>query len=264
MASSSRPSRPASTGRIWIRSGCRVRVLGAGICRMAYSMASAASRPGMIESRIALRTPTITTRPNARSGPPTAPSAEQFSKIGSWNAQTASDTNYSDWEAALGRQPIGETTRDSQLFGGVWDSGCRRTVTSGGYRHVINPPVLNLLGRSHARPYVFSTSGSTGNVSRRIDPKTRVNCHRIALSSRGSNADATCAPIDDIPRASNTRGLTTPPPPQASTPMRRRSRAPPGVPRGGQAQSGQCLRDAGRPARFARQGHVQDGRGGVG
>ena len=47
--------------------------LGGWMWRMAYTMAAAASSPGMIESRMALRTPTRATRPRASSGPPIAP-----------------------------------------------------------------------------------------------------------------------------------------------------------------------------------------------
>ena len=65
-----RPSLPRSTGRTCRRSGRRAWTSSRGAERIATTIASAASRPGTTERRIAERTPTAATRPSASSGPP--------------------------------------------------------------------------------------------------------------------------------------------------------------------------------------------------
>lgn len=68
-----RRSGPCSTGRTWIRIGRRVWTVGAGVWRIAYRIATTASRPGMTDSQIAPRIPTVDTSPIASSGAPIAP-----------------------------------------------------------------------------------------------------------------------------------------------------------------------------------------------
>ena len=61
------------TGRMRMRSGCRFCSVARGVARIAYRIASAASRPGTTLTSIALRVPTSATSPIASSGPPIAP-----------------------------------------------------------------------------------------------------------------------------------------------------------------------------------------------